>query len=141
MVGSSGGKMIVNSRKWPCCVCGKGVQANSVQCTVCATQIHDHLINNDIVDNFQSAYKAGHSCETALLRVYNDIVTTIGKGNGAMLVLLDLSAAFDTIDHDNLFCILEKYVGIRGNALKLIKSYFSNRTQRVQIDDVFIRFC
>ena len=42
-----------------------------------ATQIHDHLINNDIVDNFQSAYKAGHSCETALLRVYNDIVTTI----------------------------------------------------------------
>ena len=48
---------------------------------------------------------AGHSCETALLRVYNDIVTTIGRGNGAMLVLLDLSAAFDTIDHDNLFCI------------------------------------
>ena len=54
-----------------------------------ATQIHDHLINNDIVDNFQSVYKAGHSCETALLRVYNDIVTTIGRGNCAMLVLLD----------------------------------------------------
>ena len=105
-----------------------------------ATKIHDHLINNDIVDNFQSAYKAGHSCETALLRVYNDIVTTIGRGNGAMLVLLDLSAAFDTIDHDNFFCILEKYVGIRGNALKLIKSYFSNRTQRVQIDDVLSDF-
>ena len=51
--------------------------------------------------------------------MYNDIVTTIGRGNGAMLVLLDLSAAFDTIDHDNLFCILEKYVGICGNALKL----------------------
>ena len=57
-----------------------------------------------------------------------------GSGNGAMLVLLDLSAAFDTIDHDNLFCILENYVGISGNALKLIKLYFSNRTQRVQID-------
>ena len=54
-----------------------------------------------------------------------------------MLVLLDLSAAFDTIDHDNLFCILEKYVGIRGNA---IKSYFSNRTQRVQIDNVLCDF-
>ena len=90
-----------------------------------ATQIHDHLINNDIVDNFQSAYKAGHSCETAFLRVYNDIVTTIGRGNGAMLVL---SAAFDTIDHDNLFCILEKHVCICGNALNLTKSYFSNRT-------------
>ena len=83
-----------------------------------ATQIHSHLINNDIVDNFQSAYKMDHSYETALLRVYNDIVTTIGRSNGEMLVLLDLSAAFDTIDQDNLFCILEKYVGICGNALK-----------------------
>ena len=98
------------------------------------------IVYNDIVDNFQSAYKAGHSCETALLRVYNDIVTTIGRGNGDMLVLLDLSAAFDTIDHDNLFCILDKYVGICGNALKLIKSYFYNRTQRVQIDDVLSDF-
>ena len=61
-------------------------------------------------------------------------------GNGAMLVLLDISAAFDTIDHDNLFCILEKYVGICGNALILIKSYFSNRNQRVQIDDVLSDF-
>ena len=105
-----------------------------------ATQIHDHLINNDIVDNFQSTYKASHSCETALLRVYNDIVTTIGRGNGAMLNLLDLSAAFDTIDHENLFCILEKYVRICGNARNLNKSYFSNRTQRVQIDDFFSDF-
>ena len=40
MVGSSGGKMIVNSGKWPCGVCGKGVQANSVQCTVCTKLIH-----------------------------------------------------------------------------------------------------
>ena len=57
-----------------------------------------------------------------------------------MLVLLDLSAAFDTIDHDNLFWILEKYVGICGNALKLIKSYFSNRTQRFQIANVLSDF-
>ena len=57
-----------------------------------------------------------------------------------MLVLLDLSAAFDTIDHDNLFCILEKYVGICGNALKLFNSYFSNRTQHVQIDNVLSDF-
>ena len=60
------------------------------------------LKNNNIVDNYQSAYKAGHSCETAVLRVYNDIVATIVRGNGAMLVLLNLSATFDTIDHDNL---------------------------------------
>ena len=51
-----------------------------------------------------------------------------------------LCAAFDTIDHDNLFCILEKYVGICGNAQKLIKSCFSNRTQRVQMDNVLSDF-
>ena len=89
---------------------------------------------------FQSAYRAGHSCKTALLRVYNDIVTTVGKGNGSFLVLLDLSAAFDTIDHDNLFYILEKYVGIGGSALRLIRSYFSDRTQRVQIYGIMSDF-
>ena len=52
-----------------------------------------------------------------------------------MLVLLDLSVAFDTIDHNNMFCILEKYIGFCGNVIKLIKSYFSYRTQRVQIDN------
>ena len=86
------------------------------------------------------AYRAGHSCETALLRVYNDIVTTVGKGNGSFLVLLDLSVAFDTIDHDNLFYILEKYVGIGGSALRLIRSYFSDLTQRVQIDGIMSDF-
>ena len=50
-----------------------------------------HILDNNIVDSFQSAYRAGHRCKTALLRVYNDIVTTVGKGNGSFLVLLDLS--------------------------------------------------
>ena len=69
-----------------------------------AIQIHKHLSKTGIIDDFQSAYKAGHSCETALLRVFNDIASTIGKGN--LLVLLDLSAAFDTIDLIMSFCLL-----------------------------------
>ena len=84
----------------------------------------------------RSAYKSGHSCETALIDVYNNIVTTIRKGNGSGLVLLDLSAAFDTIGHENLFNHLEKYVVISGDALKLIKSYFSGQIQRVMIDGI-----
>ena len=59
-----------------------------------------------------------------LLCYVNDIVTMVGKGNGSYLVLLDLSAAFDTIDHDTLFVILEKYVGITGSALQLLKYIF-----------------
>ena len=99
-----------------------------------------HILDNNIVDRFQSAYRAAHSCETAILRVYNDIVTTVGKGNGSFLVLLDLSAAFDTIDHDNLFYILEIYVGMGGSAQRLIRSYFCKRTQRVQIDGILSDF-
>ena len=62
---------------------------------VISIRILGHILDNNIVDSFQSAYRAGHSCETALLRLYNDIVTTVGKGNGSILVLLDLSVAFD----------------------------------------------
>ena len=95
---------------------------------------------NDIIDNCQPAYKDGHSCETTLIRVYNDIITTLGKGNGSFSVLLDLSVAFDIIDHDNLFRHLEKYVGIRGSGLHLIKSYFSECTKRVMIDGILSDF-
>ena len=73
--------------------------------------------------SFHSAYKVGHSCETALLRVYNDIVTTIGRGNSAILDLIELSEVFDTIDHDNLLFIREKYVGVCGHI-------FSDHLQR-----------
>ena len=68
---------------------------------------------------------------------YNDIVATVGKGNGSFL---DLSVAFDTIDHDNLFYIFEKYVGIGGSALWLIWSYFSDQTRRVQFDGIMSDF-
>ena len=69
--------------------------------------------------------------------MYNYIVTTIGKGNGSFLVLLDLSAAFDTMDHVNLFYILEKYVGIGGSALWLILTYFRDRTHILSVYSPF----
>ena len=59
----------------------------------------EHMRQNTIMEKFQSAYKAYHSTETALLRVYNDVMFNIDRGNGTSLVLLDLSAAFETIDH------------------------------------------
>ncbi len=67
---------------------------------IVALQIVDHLQANNLMDMFQSAYRKYHSTETALLRVQNDILMHLDKYDTVMLVLLDLSAAFDTIDHE-----------------------------------------
>ena len=74
--------------------------------------------NNSLHENMQSAYKKLHSTESALIRVQNDILTEIDKKRGVMLVLLDLSAAFDTIDHDTLFSQVQHRLGISGTALQ-----------------------
>ena len=101
---------------------------------VISTQLVTYIVDNGLTDDFQSAYKCGHSTETALLRVYKDIVVTIGKGNGNFLVLLELSSAFDTIDHSNLFTVLGKHVGICDDALNLIVSYLSDRIDNIMSD-------
>ena len=89
---------------------------------------------------FQSAYKAHHSTETALLRVYNDVMFNIDIGNGTLLVLFDLSAAVETIDHQIIFHILEHSLCITDSALALMKSYLDSCQQCVQIDGVISEF-
>ena len=64
-----------------------------------AKQLDEHLSKHELYDPFQSAYRKSHSMETALLKVHNDIANALDKGNSAVLVMLDLSAAFDTLDH------------------------------------------
>src|SRR5437867_7137251 len=71
--------------------------------------------------------------ETALLRIYNDLLVSISQHKLSALVLLDLSAAFDTIDHNILLSRLTSNFGISGSALSLISSYLSNRSQSVSI--------
>ena len=94
---------------------------------VIAIRLVEHMRRNAIMEKFQSAYKAHHSTETALLRVYNDVMFNIDRGNGTLLVLLDLSAAFDTIDHYIIFHILEHSLCITDSALALMKSYLDGR--------------
>ena len=65
----------------------------------------------------QSAYRALHSTETALIKVYSDLINAIDNGNMVALVLLDLSAAFDTIDHRILLNRLKHCFGIEGTPL------------------------
>ena len=81
----------------------------------------------------QSAYRAQHSTETALLRVKNDILHGIDNRQVVALVLLDLSAAFDTVDHNILLKRLEQVFGLKVLVLKWVQSYLSNRTQYVSI--------
>ena len=78
-----------------------------------------------------------HSTESALLRVQNDILQAVDSHGGAILVLLDLSAAFDTIDHKKLLDLLDVSFGIRGDTLKWFSSYLINRTQSVHIGSTF----
>ena len=67
-----------------------------------AQQLTSYILNNDLGEVFQSAYKKLHNTETTLLRVQNDILRAIDSRRSVILVLLDLSAAFDTVDHSIL---------------------------------------
>ena len=84
--------------------------------------------------NLESAYRANHSTETALLRVKTDIMQAIDDQEVVCLVLLDLSAAFDTESHDLLLNHLYHHFGFGETVLQWIRSYLSDRTQRVVID-------
>jgi len=96
-------------------------------------QLQLFLKCNDISEKFQSGFKSAHSTESALLRVLNDIYRSTDTGDSVALVLLDLSAAFDTIDHSILISRLECDVGLKGIVLQWFQSYLSGRTFRVKL--------
>ena len=81
----------------------------------------------------QSAYCAGHSTETTMLRVHHDITCALDKNRCAVLVMLNLSAAFDVIDHTILRKRVEYSFGISGGALQWLLSYLQDMTQRIAI--------
>jgi hypothetical protein len=96
---------------------------------------HLNTLNVQIYPILQSAYRAAcHSTETALLKVHNDIMCSMDQQRVSLLVLLDLSAAFDTVDHQVLLHRLDVSFRITGTALKWFKSYLTNRSQRVLIN-------
>ena len=82
---------------------------------------------------FQSAYRKHHSTESTLLNTQNDILLNMAKGSVTALTLLDLSTAFDTIDHTILLDRLNVYYGLSELALGWFKSYLSGRTHSVKV--------
>ena len=101
---------------------------------VVASRLNDHLNINGLNDVLQSAYKKLHSTETALLNVTDDILGALDVKKLAMLIMQDLSAAFDTVDHDILLKRMEYRLGIKGKALQWFRSYLTDRTQSVLIN-------
>jgi len=101
---------------------------------VVAQRLEEHLEVNDLWDPYQSAYRQNHSTETALLKVQSNIAEALDSGSMVVLLMIDLSAAFDTLDHATLIKRFEHSFGITGEALQWVSSYLANRSQSVTIN-------
>ncbi len=102
---------------------------------VVVAQLTDHININNLDQPLQSAYKKHHSTETAIVKIVNDMLLSLDDDSFILLVMLDLSAAFDTVDHNLLLNRFESCFGIKAGALGWLRSYFSKRHQVVRIDD------
>ena len=91
---------------------------------IISNPIRSHLDKNNLSNPNQSASNPLHSTETALLKIHNDICMS-----------MDLSAAFDTLDHSSIIELLSGWYGISGTALNRVRFYLSNRVQRVKLLD------
>ena len=104
-----------------------------IERVVCA-QVTTHMEQNVLNEPLQSAYRAFHSPETALIKVFDSVLSHMDDGNAVFLTLLDLSAAFDTVDHRILLRRLRETVKIDGAALIWFESYFDKRSMSVCVD-------
>ncbi len=103
------------------------------------SQLQSFLADNSMFETFQAGFRKCHSTETALLKVLNDVLISWDSGDFAVLVLLDLMAAFDTVDHAILIDRLEHCIGLTGIALDWFKSYFENRSFSVKMGEHYSR--
>ena len=97
-----------------------------------ARQLLEYLDRSGLLPRLQSVYRACHSTENAVLKVLSDIPLDIDAGDRSALVLLDLSAAFDTVDHDILVRRLETSYGLSGSVLQWFQTYLVGRRQYVR---------
>jgi hypothetical protein len=102
---------------------------------VVADRLVSYMDQQNLGEVFQSAYQRHHSTETALARVQHDIASSLDKNKGVMLAMIDLSAAFDTVDHDKFLTLLCDEYGVRGAALDWFTSYLTGRSIRVKVGD------
>ena len=104
--------------------------------TVVLIQLKKHLLCNNLFEIFQSAYRQNHSTETAVLSVLDGLLGSADERLVSLVALLDLSAAFDTLDHPILLKRLETTFGVTGTVIDWFVSYLSGRFQSVIVDGV-----
>ena len=91
---------------------------------------------------YQSAYKIGHSTETALLSIkMKFIILSLSRGKPTALILLDLSAAFNTIDHSTILSCLKTWFGVGSSILKWFTSYLPEFYQSIKISSTLPDLC
>ena len=100
-----------------------------------------HMSSSNLNNPQQSVKRTGHSTETALQFVKNEICLTLSYGEFTALVLLYLSATFDTIDHTTLLNCRKLQFGVCGTALKWFMSYFCHRLQAIRIGSTLFELC
>ena len=100
-------------------------------------QFNDRVESQNLFPDYQSAYRQGFSCETALVKLTNDILWAMEHQEVTAMMAIDLSAAFDTVDHDILLEVLQKQYGLSGNALKWFNNYLQPRSFCGNIGDKY----
>ena len=100
-------------------------------------RLQEHLDINNLNIKEEYGYKQSHSTELLLTWVTNNLLEACDNNLPSVVLLLDLSAAFDTVDHEKLLKILEAEIGVTGVALRWFREFLTNRTQRVKIGDSY----
>jgi len=100
---------------------------------VSANQLKAHFESKHLLLSRQSAYRAHHSTETAIIAVHDEITRAIDDGSVCTLTLLDLSAVFDTVDHQTFLRVLNRRFGVTGMAIDWCSSYLNKRSQTFQV--------
>jgi len=96
-------------------------------------QLRQHISKSPNLGILQSAYRAAHSTETAMTRVLNDLLIAADNGKPSILLSLDISAAFDTLNHDILLRRAGEMFGLDGHIQDWLRSYLSGRSSYVSV--------
>jgi hypothetical protein len=97
-------------------------------------QVVNYVEESNFLPSYQSAYRQNHGVETSMIKMYSDLLQAVDQGKVCLVVMLDLSAAFDTVDIPILLKILRRDFSITGVPLNWLKSYLSGRSQRVVVN-------